>query len=322
MDIKFPLFQVSCTPDEIVVLSNYLGGRIAYLVDFTVDCARTLMKEGECIDAVEEVGALRRKLARMKVPRKPQLLTVTGTFYPGLLLSSGWWEHTRRASLPKVDWQDPLQDWLFRGFQEWGPSWDINSAAQTTEGDWLLAQLGNGDEVNSLPLIISHGQAATLRDELREQPASVFSANVTGMLCHRQHLPEPVLNDIGSWGRAFDYCLVVDDDERLSVSHRAGRPELYSGYLWQCWGRDVAAQEQMPQLANCYFVWEHTDFTRPEALRYNLDMLQNKVDYIQKQRGDLVLLQKSCALIPGEPSLATEHFRNFVLGGTELHWTQ
>lgn len=75
--------------------------------------------------------------------------------------------------------------------------------------------------------------------------------------------------------------------------------------------------ETPPELKNTFFVWEHTDFTKPDAVAYNLDSLARKTGYIESKFGKLALLQKSSHLVSGEPYYSVESFYGFVLG--DLH---
>jgi hypothetical protein len=251
----------------------------------------------------------------MKILDEPKLLTVQGTFFPCILLISGWWERQNSMKEPKLTWQNGLQEWLYRGFEEWAPSWDISLSVKGERDSYLFAQIGSIDEANSLPIIIPNEKAKIVRENLLSEEL-VFEAEITGLLCHRRYLPKPHLTRIGQWGKLFDYCILLnEEDKRYTISRRLDKKTMYSGYLWQCWGpKEWLKGMKTPRLDQVYFIWEHTDFAKPDALEYNLDSLQHKALYLQSKIGDLVLLQKSSSLVPGDPLCLTELFYYFVLG--------
>ena len=71
-------------------------------------------------------------------------------------------------------------------------------------------------------------------------------------------------------------------------------------------------EKKPPRLDEVYLIWEHTDFTKPDAVAYNLDGLQHKADYLRRRHGNLILLQKSMPLVPGEPHCPTDQFYKLV----------
>jgi len=143
----------------------------------------------------------------------------------------------------------------------------------------------------------------------------VFEAEVTGYLYHRRHLKFAVLPEVEQWGKFFDYALVVrDDKEKHGITRLAEETETYSGYLWQCLVPTSWLKEgETLHLNQVYFIWEHTDFTKEDAIRYNLDSLERKRAYLEARHGDMVVLQKSCGVVPGEPACPTEVFYDFVV---------
>ncbi len=189
--------------EAVETATSYLGGRIVYIKDFIT---ALFGRKKWILEGTEEIGNLRKKLLKMKILKEPMCITVQGTFFPCLLLSSGWWERSAKAKRPKLPWRDPLQEWLFFGFEEWGPSWDISLSAVRTKKLNIFAQLGAGDEVNSLPIIIPGEKAKTIRRNLLDE-RMVFEANVTGLLCHRRHLSKTELASFGQWSKAFDYTV-------------------------------------------------------------------------------------------------------------------
>jgi hypothetical protein len=69
-------------------------------------------------------------------------------------------------------------------------------------------------------------------------------------------------------------------------------------------------------LNQVYFVWEHTNFAKQGAVAYNLESLEHKERYLRDKRGELVLVQKSSPLVPGEPEWSHEEIYNLLTGKT------
>jgi hypothetical protein len=59
-----------------------------------------------------------------QIRRQPKLVQVHGLLYPCALLVSGWWE-SQLEKIEGTQWHNGIQEWLFRGFHAWGPSWDF-----------------------------------------------------------------------------------------------------------------------------------------------------------------------------------------------------
>jgi hypothetical protein len=265
------------------------------------------------------VGRLRQKLANdRRIPRRPELLKVSGVFSTAVLLSSGWWE--RSAPMARPLGRTDVQKWLYTGFEEWGPSWDFTGDSDgDADDDFFLGQLGERDESNSV-LVVAVGERARrirsgIAESIRGGPTGAAAVDVTGLLCHRSHLRQrnPELAAVADrWHGDFNYCLLLNDDH-----HRITRieevPDYYSAYLWQCWfAADSVPAGRIPALNDCYMVWEHTDLTKPDAIRYNLDSLEHKAEYLQQEVGDLMLLQKSGPLVPGSPRLPSGDFQRLL----------
>lgn len=260
---------------------------------------------------VEEISALRKKLLQIERLKEPALITVRGTLYPCALLSSGWWERRSDAISAELDWKDRLQKWLFVGFDLWGPSWDF-SWGLDAGGDWghshFIAQLGEGDEANSLPVILPREKAKKLREKFKEGWGGV-EVSLRGLLGHRsQFAKEP--GPLSLVGGLLDYCLWLNEEEKEhKITLQADRTEIYSGYLWKCVvPKKWFEANRFLCLSDVFFLWEHTNFTEKDAVSYNLDSLARKEEYVRSRQGELVLLQKSSALVPGEPLWSTEEF--------------
>jgi hypothetical protein len=245
---------------------------------------------------------------------KPELVTVTGVFYPAVLLTPGLWDRPDPGEGAKpIQWRTPLQDWLFSGFEQWAPSWDLN----TSDGDDhpFFGQLGHEDEAFSLLVIVTGPKAGRLREKLLAADEMVCNVELTGVLIHRSQAGAILPPRMRDWEKKFDYCLLVD----LAQEHRIDRVDVadpYSGYLWECvapkqWmqGKDV------PDLRDSFFVWEHTDFANPESRAYGLDTLEHKHTYIAERFGELELVQKSAPIVPGDPLLSTKSFYGVVERG-------
>jgi hypothetical protein len=252
------------------------------------------------------------------VPGAPQQYNVEGVFFPAVLLCSGWWEREHGRTLTDTTkWTDDLQHWLFSGFERWGPSLDVNPGVEA-RSDYLLGQIGRGDEADSLLLVIAMAKAEAVRERLL-RPPHAFRIRATGLLCHRHHIPDAaVRRHLAAWGASFDNCLLVSAEKKDHCAYPlADTPEMYSGYLWQCWLPRERAQFinsesnnllVPPRLTDVYFTWEHTDLSNEKALSYNMDSLQHKVEFLRRRFGELILVQKSSDLLHGDQALTKEDF--------------
>ena len=299
------------------LFSNGLGHLAAKAWDFAAgrDVARA---EGAVADAIEpvRVDELRKRLDESPILERPELVKVRGVFYPAVLLTPGLWERpdADEDEGSSIDWRTPLQRWLFSGFEEWAPSWDIT----TSDGDAnrpLFGQLGHGDVAFSLLVVVIGEGAAALRGDLVEPGDMVASAELTCWLVHRHHARAGVPKAMQRWEKTFDYCLLVDLEEGHTIE-RAGAAGRYSGYLWECvCPEHWLVGKHTPNVEDCFFVWEHTDFATPEAREYGLDALAHKRAYVEHREGSLALVQKSNPLLEGEPLLETRSFYALVEQG-------
>jgi TIR domain len=317
-------------------------GKSAVFTDAELDeeIIRRHTQEGGRIAA----GDLKEKLNTTKSKlRDPTFLTVSGHFFPSALLSFGWWERVNKNLEHDIKWNDPiLQRWLFSGFEQWAPSWDLN--------DWsdekpfkLIGQIGEHDEADSIPVLIkSETKARDVRNHLGNR--IVVNANVRGLLCHERHLKTldkfddkdaEFIDTIKDMTSAQYYLVLFDGDKSHKVEILSEAVDFYSGYIWQCW----APKEWVPsnpydtRLPGAYFIWEHTNLAQPDVIKYGLDSLDRKVRFLNKRlqerlglSGELVLLQH---LMPegrlwgedGEnsltPAIPTEQFRNLFLNREE-----
>lgn len=247
--------------------------------------------------------------------------TFEGVFFPALLLCSGWWDLGGATALAdEIQWPHDLQYWLFSGFEKWGPSWDVNPK-EIKQEQYLFGQMGEGDEAESLTVIIAGSKAQDLCAKIA-QGERTFSIRATGTMCHRDHVRDVggLRRQIRQWGKSFDYCLIVYDDE---AAHKVvlvkDPPRLYSGYIWQCvlpesLARYTDGALQSPNLQDAFFLWEHTNLARTAAVDYNVESLLRKREYVAREFGKVITLQKSVHFIEGECALPRERFYDFVRG--------
>ena len=135
---------------------DYLKGRLEHLKNFLMGSPSTLNTTPESVGTIND---LREQLKKVKgLMKRPLLIRVRGTLFPAALLTEGWWERKQKTSGPlNIEWKNPLQQWLFRGFDLWAPSWDICWGAADPKQEtkrYYIAQLTEGDEADSLPVII------------------------------------------------------------------------------------------------------------------------------------------------------------------------
>jgi hypothetical protein len=301
---------------------DYLGGRLEHLKRFLVRPTDTKNASPESVGTIKE---LRSRLKDRRALDKPVLVRVRGTLFPAALLTEGWWERKQQgAGSLRIEWRNPLQRWLFKGFDLWAPSWDICWGATDPKEEskrYYIAQLTEGDEADSLPVIIGTEKARRLSDEFHSSWGG-FEAVIVGRLGHRHQfdrkLPKNVKRD------PADYYISIEDDNRRHKIERlkAATTDLYSGYLWKLMAPEEWIEEdETVGLNQVYFVWEHTNFVAREAVQYNLEGLEHKVDLIARQHpgSRLVLLQKSHAIVPGKPQWSVEKFYDLYLGqGKEI----
>ena len=269
----------------------------------------------------ETISELRIKLLQeSQALDNPRPLSVTGTLFPCALLSSGWWERHSKASVRQFKWRDGVQEWLFTGFDLWGPSWDFTWDAQNWDQGrgprYYIAQLGDGDEANSLPVLIPAEKARRLREYFKDQKWGGIEAEVTGLLGNRRHFAADIdPKALELFGGLLDYCLYLDaDNGKHCVEPLARDTEVYSGYLWKCLAPKAWIKDRSPCINDVYFVWEHTNFVNAEAVAYALDALELKERYLARQHGELVLVQKSSAMVPGQEAWPNEEIYSLLLG--------
>jgi hypothetical protein len=263
---------------------------------------------------VLNVDELRRKLLQVKTIPDPVCVTVRGTLFPCALLTAGWWDRHETSARATLKWHDNIQKWLFTGFDLWGPSWDFTwDAGHDTPNSYVIAQLGYGDEADSLPVLIPRKDVCGLTAFFQENWGG-GEVEVTGLLGHRSQFVKAHYG-VELVGGLLDYCLWIDEDNRQhGISALNYETEIYSGYLWKCvTPRAWTDLGKTLTLDKVYFIWEHTNFCSQEAIKYNLESLNHKEEYISRMHGDLILLQKSSQLVPGDPLWSTGEFYDVFL---------
>jgi hypothetical protein len=269
----------------------------------------------------ESISDLRVKLLdESRELEAPQRISVSGTLFPCALLSSGWWERHAKVNNHQVKWHDGVQAWLFTGFDLWGPSWDFTWDVENWDKDggrrYFIAQLGDGDEANSLPVLIPSEKAVKLREYFKDQKWGGMEAEVTGLLGNRRHFAADIdPKALELFGGLLDYCLYLDaEDPDHGVEPLVRETEVYSGYLWKCLAPKAWIEARKPCINDVYFVWEHANFVNADAVAYALEALEHKERYLTRRRGELVLMQKSSAMVPGKESWPNEEVYSLLLG--------
>jgi hypothetical protein len=315
--------QVTGCPLEEVVESlrrgikstvlGMLGNKTKYIGPILDAMSAEAFDEAESSAGIRETGTLIESIRSAGKVLPPQEVKLRGTLFPALLLYRGWWEG-KDNDFKNIRWKDGLQEWLFHGFHQWGPSWDVNA---DFDGD-IIAQLAGDDEAESLPLVI---HAEKMHDDVRAACLAGRPCRVVlrARLCHRSHpdFPAKLKAKARENGdkRNFEYCLLLHKENRKhKLEPAADRVALYSGYLWQCWAvKESLRNNPNPALNDVFFAWEHTDFTKPAALEYNLESLSQKAGYLEKKLGGtLILLQNSCRAIPGSSLYDRKQFSDFM----------
>lgn len=308
--------RIKAGRDVVNNIKNYLvlRGVVPYQ-----DFVRELSQPADLtLQGTQEVSNLRKKLLTLQRLAKPKLVAVRGTLYPCALLSAGWWERQQEERPSEREWISGLQEWLFYGFHEWGPSWDfswgLDALSKEAPRPYFIAQLGDGDEANSIPVVVPAEKARKLR-EIFLGTWGGLQVEVTGLLGHRSQFSRDPYS-VRLLGDILDYCIWLrDDDKRHKISPLDERTGIYSGYLWKCVApRNRVEEKRSLRLSDVFFVWEHTNFAKKDAVSYNLESLEHKESYIGSRCGELVLLQKSSSLVPGQPQWSAQEFYDLLLG--------
>jgi hypothetical protein len=281
-----------------------LMGRVPYLAQRELQRLKKI--SGGAVDATKLKEVLKRK------PYLAGQICCSGVYMPGSLLTFGWWERPKRK-LQEIDWQGipGIQRWLWNGFEQWAPSWDTNLWQQSDGSSVLLGQIGTHDEADSVPVIVEAGsKAKAIRQEmtalLLSSKRPVAKATIHGALwsdreleLHTRGPAKKLIKKLKALERLPKHCILVQNqDPAHKVELNIQAPiELYSGYLWKCVCPKERAGAANTTLMHSYFAWEHTNFADADAINYNLDALDHKIEYIARRNKlggsskDLVLLQ-------------------------------
>lgn len=306
------LDELECALKELHdCTQSYLRDRLAPIRKFLVEPPPN--PDEVPLESGGTVKELRKALAALSSPlqRPERIQDVTGTLFPALLLTEGWWERKRADKALHIE--DPLQRWLFKGFDLWAPSWDISWEFENRQAidtnHYFIAQLTDGDEADSLRVIVPGEMAKQLRDEFRDSWGG-FEVKISGRLGHKYQFEKEVPE--GLEGELQDFYIWLEHYKRLGA-----KTDLYSGYLWKCLAPSQWLEENaLLGLDKVYFVWEHTNFAAKDAVQYNLDSLLHKEALIAKRHpgSELVMLQKSHAIVPGDPRWPTKQFIDLLAG--------
>jgi hypothetical protein len=280
----------------------------------------------------QEIRRLRETILTGKLPRRPQLVPVKGTFFPSLLLCSGWWDREDVSTAP--DLRTNIQSWLYYGFEQWAPSWDVTPALDDEANNYMLAQLGDGDEADSMAVVVCGREKvrqvrALINEHMVGDKVVPFEAIVSGEITHRSEVPsDPIVRDwLRSLGKTFNFCILLKEDDPRHQIEPVGESEVYSGYLWKCLAPkqwiierhdldsfdDWKPNVHRLKLLDVYFVWEHTNFAKLDAVKYNLESLEFKTSYLERRHPEgLVLLEKSSPLVEGESVYSKEELMRVI----------
>lgn len=310
---------------------NYFEEKLGHIKDFLIEPPEEFNASPEHQGTVKE---LREALKKRDKLVDPALIKVRGTLFPAALLTSGWWERTQSQGFD-IKWRNTLQRWLFDGFDQWAPSWDISWDLEGREQDvkpYYIAQLAGGDEADSLAVVFGPKRAKQWRDKFIKSWTKTrwcgFEVEVTGVLGHKRQAKKELrgIETLEGFSprQANDYCIWLKDDDNRHDIVEVGDTELYSGYLWKCFvPRQWVEERDSIGLGDVYIIWEHTNFAASDALTYNLASLNDKELFIKKQhskQGGLILLQKSHELIiPGDdPKWRVDDFYRLLVAREKI----
>ncbi len=263
----------------------------------------------------------------------PYSITVDGILFPSALLTSGWWTRLTSSHQKKYIWRGgKLQQWLFKGFDLWAPSWDFTWQVLEngqTAYDYMIAQFGEGDEANTIPVIIPKDKLNDLQAKMKEGWGGA-KVVINGVIGHRTHFKN-IPQDVKLEGNTLDYCIILDANmPKHSVTVVPGILDIYSGYLWKCvvpkdWvvlneEGSIDYEKKSVNIDEVFFIWEHTNFIEKDALEFNREFLLKKEESFAKKYGDLILLQESSPHVHVKgrnPVWNAKEFYEFLLKGSK-----
>ncbi len=304
-----------------------------------------------------EFGNLSDLKAVLKVPEGlslPRLIKVKGTLFPAGLLSSGWWQRhapDEKSNLPNFHWLSDVQKWHFVGFNEWVPSWDwcwnaenlektaAAFSGQVSDGDQkkfpkeFVAQMGNGngDEADSLPVCMDWDHAAYLAREGWEAWGGM-TAVIECVLARRSNFEGfHEKGTIKDAGESLNFCLWIpsriNQKSTYNIEKLDDETQMYSGYLWKlltpdCWYK---SETKLGPL-RVFFIWVHTDFSKPCAVEFSKKVLEAKEELLRvhieneieglkvEKPVKLKLLAKSSSILEGQQVWDKEDLSNVISG--------
>lgn len=269
------------------------------------------------------IEALMSWLEKLNAPlTNPEPIEVYGYFMKANLLSQGLWQGEHRSSeIIEKNPMSNLQKWCFVGYNSWAPSMDINPSLSVllnnNEGNtknypYLNGQVGSEDEAFSISVMISSERKdilAIIAEELSNGHYA-FPVKIKGTLIHKNMLSD---NDKKILGHNYDYCIKITEKNEYftPISTKKIKKDWYSGYLWICLGE----ASKRPTFSNTFWCFEHTDLTNIDAIKYNMDSLQRKIEYIRNMNKELHLsiIQKSMPIIDGTPEFESELFYSLLM---------
>lgn len=308
--------QIVRTRTPTPTSSESLGSAFSYMMARGPTAHRLFSQEPAGADResswrVETIANVRDRLLHSGL-RDPFELSVSGTLFPSARLAAGWWQNGLTLSAAKPQWRDPLQEWLFDIFNHWGPSWDFSWQGQreigiALENRYFLAQIGYGDEVDSLPVLLPNRIARHLWERFAANYGPI-EVEIRGLLGHRRHFERHVdQKALKAFGGLMDYCLWLDaDNEDHQVLIKTDQTEIFTGYIWKCMTPSTLLTERVPRLNDVWFLWEHVNLANEASLSAGLEYLSQKERMIEERFGSFSLVHKSSALVPGEPLLGVD----------------
>ncbi len=284
------------------------------------------------------VSSVRKSLLAQRILENPVLIRdLRGYFFKATLLTQGFYRRSLH-SLPVQSTNNGIQNWLFNGFDHWGPSWDIsidpkdqNSMKGEPVADYVLGQIGSEDELESLPILIHRTKMEPIHNHYassKYEGTHALHVNIKkGYVIHKDHLAnligdlqvQPYIERLLKWGKSFDYLIVVD---KAPISHKiepiendgTQMPPLYSAYLWQCLRPKNIL---FPDPSQVYYIWQHADLTRRDAYEFKLEILHKERKSLEGRFGPMRLIQQSSPFVKlpkqNEPEMTAEQFGRYIL---------
>lgn len=289
--------------DKTDNLHVWLDDAVSHSHDYIVQADNKSTSTGRYFEKLEAIDLL-NKIKEKNINEVNLDFHVEGTLFPTLLLCPGWWDRkTNRDYTTNLDDCNDIQKWLFTGFEQWAPSWEVSLEM---EKPWLLAQLAGQDEAESIALIIDKYHAENIRKSFYNKK-SPLKVEVTGSLFHRRDLPVDMLLDNNEISTMVnDYCIVVRQENKNHNIKTLEESRFYTGYLWQCCIPEKIYENKKspdgtiyPKISDVYMIWEHTQYGSKEAVEYNLHGLNEKKVFIEKYISDKLIVIQNSSIIVG-----------------------